>query len=168
MDLEDPVSHPATTIRGQVVSLHVHPDEPGEPFLALKSLQLVAEKGIKEDRRYFGRTSRSTGEPSRRQVTLIERDQIAEHAVALGLENIPPGAVRSNIETTGIDLQACLGREVKIGEAVLRFYEPRTPCAKMDAICLGLRQLMENNRQGVLAEVLQSGLIRVGDSIQPL
>jgi MOSC domain-containing protein YiiM len=128
----------------------------------------VAEKGIQEDRRYFGRTSRSTGQPSRRQVTLIEREQIAEHAAALGLEGIRAGEVRSNIETTEVDLQQLMGREVQVGEAVMRFYEPRTPCAKMDALFPGLRQLMENGRQGVLACVVRPGVVRVGDAIRPV
>jgi MOSC domain-containing protein YiiM len=35
----------------------------------------------------------------------------------------------------------------------------------MDAICRGLRALMENNRQGVMAEVVQSGTVRPGDAI---
>ena len=153
---------------GRVTSLHVHPAKSGEPLLTVDELHLVADKGIREDKRYFGRKSRSTGKPSRRQVTLIEREQIAEHAAALGLEAIGPGIVRSNIETTGMDLVSLVGREVAVGEAVVRFYEPRTPCAKMDAICQGLRQLMENSRQGVLAEVVKSGVVRVGDKIRPL
>ena len=128
----------------------------------------MAEKGIKEDRRYFGRTSRSTGQPSRRQVTLIEREQIAKHAEALGLEGIRAGEVRSNMETTGVDLQKLMGCDVQVGEAVVRFYEPRTPCAKMDALFPGLRKLMEDGRQGVLAEVIQPGVVRVGDAIRPV
>ena len=51
---------------------------------------------------------------------------------------------------------------------VLYFYEARTPCAKMDALCPGLRESMKNQRQGVVAEVIQSGLIRVGDLILPI
>jgi len=35
----------------------------------------------------------------------------------------------------------------------------------MDALCQGLRELMMNNRQGVMAQVVRSGKIRVGDSI---
>lgn len=128
----------------------------------------MAEKGIQEDRRYFGRKSRSTGKPSRRQVTLIEREQIAEHATAVGLETIRAGDVRSNMETTGVDLQSMMGCDVQVGEAVVRFYEPRTPCTKMDALFHGLRQLMENSRQGVLAEVVRSGVVRVGDAIRPV
>lgn len=151
---------------GRVASLHLHPPTPGAPLLPIDCVELVEAKGIQGDSRYFGRLSRDTGNPARRQVSLIEREQIAEHAIALGLEGIPPGAVRSNVETTGIDLVSFLGQEVKIGEAVLFLHAPRDPCQKMDAICQGLRERMLNNRQGVLAEVRCSGSVRVGDEIR--
>ncbi len=156
-----------SNLSGTVASLHLHSREPGEPFQAVKQIEVVAQKGIVNNPRYFGRVSRSSGQPSNRQVTLIEREQIAEHAVALGMLTIPPGTVRSNIETEGIDLIALLGREVRVGTATLLFYEPRTPCSKMDAICTGLRKSMEEKRQGVLAQVLQSGVIKVGDPLTP-
>ena len=153
---------------GQVASLHLHPNTPRSSLQSVELVDLVQAKGIQGDARYFGRVSQTTGQPSRRQVTLMEREQIGEHAAALGLETIPPGAVRSNVETTGVDLVALIGREVSIGGAVLFFYAPRDPCEKMDAICQGLRELMLDNRQGVLAEVRRSGIVRVGDMIRPL
>jgi MOSC domain-containing protein YiiM len=36
----------------------------------------------------------------------------------------------------------------------------------MDALCQGLRELMEDSRQGVLAQVVRSGTVRIGDAIQ--
>ncbi len=158
------MSSPA--LSGRVASLHLHPAEPGRPLQAVETIEVVAAKGIAGDSRYFGRVSRDTGEPSRRQVSLIEREQLARHAAALGLESIPAGAVRSNIETTGIDLIALLGQEIEVGEAVLFLYAPRDPCAKMDAVCQGLRERMMNRQQGVLAEVRRAGRIRVGDGIR--
>jgi MOSC domain-containing protein YiiM len=149
----------------RVVSLHLHPAEPATPLQSVDEIKVVAGEGILGEPRYFGKVSRRTGKPSRRQVSLMEREQIAEHAVTLGLESIPPGAVRANIETEGIDLIQLMGKKVKIGEAILFFYEGRTPCGQMDAICVGLRALMENNRQGVMAEVIQSGVIRRRDLI---
>ena len=131
----------------------------------VQQIEVVESKGILGEPRYFGRKSRETGEPSKRQVTLMEREQIAEHAGALGLESIAPGAVRSNIETTGIDLLSLIGKEIEIGEAILVLYGPRDPCEKMDAICQGLRELMMNIRHGVLAQVVRSGRIRMGDRI---
>ena len=156
---------PSPAPLGHVVSLHLHPAESGALLQAVESVEVVAGKGISGDARYFGRLSRDTGQPTRRQVTLMEREQIAEHATALGLPSIAPGAVRSNIETTGINLIGLLGRDIQIGEAVLRLYAPRDPCAKMDAICQGLRARMLDQRQGVLAEVVRSGTVRVGDAI---
>lgn len=154
------------SLSGRVASLHLHPSESDASLSNVNTIELIAEKGITGNGRYFGRTSRSTGKPSRRQVSLIEREQIAEHAATLGLQSIIPGTVRSNIETLGINLVELIGKNVIIGEAVLHFYEPRTPCQKMDAICQGLRELMENRRQGVLAEVIREGRINVGDSIR--
>lgn len=135
---------------------------------AVEELEVIVEQGIAGNPRYFNRRSRTTGAPSRRQVSLIEREQIAEHATVLGLQNIAPGAVRSNIETTGIQLVQLVGREVAVGEAILRFELPRDPCQQMDAICLGLRELMLNDRQGVLATVVKAGKIRVGDLVRVL
>src|ERR1017187_9112883 len=156
---------PSPALPGHVASLHLHPAESGAPLQSVESVEMVEDKGVAGDARFFGRLSRDTGQPRRRQVTLIEREQIAEHATALGLPAIIPGAVRSNIETTGINLIALLGKEIEIGEAVLRLYAPRDPCAKMDAICQGLPGGMMGERQGVLAEVVRSGAVRVGDNI---
>jgi len=151
---------------GTVASLHLHPPAPGAPLQQANSIEVIAGNGILGEPRYFERRSRATGKPTRRQVSLIEREQITQHAFTLGLDKIPPGAVRANIETTGVDLIALIGRDVVIGSAILHFYEPRKPCEKMDAICVGLRELMEPNRQGVMAEVVQSGRISVGDRVE--
>ena len=150
---------------GFVASLHLHPARSGEPFSSAEVLHLIAGKGVKEDPRYFARASRSTGQPSRRQLSIIEREQISEHAAVLGLMSIPPGVVRSNIETSGIDLQALVGKQVEIGTAIVHFYEPRLPCHKMDAIAPGLCELMKHGRQGVMAEVVRDGVVRVGDAV---
>jgi len=151
---------------GSVASLHLHPVEPGAALTAVEEIHVVEAKGIQGEPRYFGRTHCETGEPSRRQVSLIEREQLAEHAGALGVEAIVPGAARANIETRGINLVPLVGRQVQIGNAVLKFESPRDPCAKMDAVCHGLREQMMHHRQGVLATVVRSGAIRVGDSIR--
>jgi MOSC domain-containing protein YiiM len=161
------INESVTVLLGQVASLHLHPTDPGQPLNSVEAIEMVEAKGISGDTRYFGRLSGDTGQPRRRQVTLIEREQIADHASALGLRGIAPGAVRSNIETAGVNLIALLGSEIEIGEAVLRLYAPRDPCPKMDAICQGLRERMMDHRQGVLAEVVRSGKVRVGDRIVP-
>ena len=156
---------PSPALSGRVASLHLHPSESGTPLQSVEAIEVVEGKGIRNEPRYFARLSRQTGEPSRRQVSLIEREQIAEHAVTLGLQTIAPGAVRANVETTGMNLVAMIGHEVEIGDAVLFLYEARDPCSQMDAICQGLRELMMDQKQGVMAEVRRGGAIRVGDKV---
>jgi len=153
-------------IVGRVASLHLHPQEPGAVMQNVQEIEVIQSKGILDEPRYFGRKSSDAGQPGKRQITLMEREQIAEHATTLGLESIPPGAVRSNIETAGLDLVSLLGKQVEIGSAILLLYAPRDPCAKMDTICQGLRELMMGNRQGVLAQVIRSGKIQIGDRIK--
>ena len=155
------------SVTGRIASLHLHPTQPGAPLDAVEFIDVIADQGIAGEPRYFGRVIEASGRPNRRQITLIEREQVAEHALALGLKSIPAGAVRANIETAGINLVEVIGRQVEIGDAVLFLYQARTPCQKMDAVCNGLRALMENNRQGVVAEIIQSGRIRVDDPIRP-
>jgi len=152
---------------GKVVSLHLHPATSGEPLHSVNKIRAEEGKGIVEDARFFGRKDRKGG-PSRRQISLIAREQIAGHAAALALPAIAPGAVRANIEIEGVDLILLLGQQVKVGGAVLLFYEPRTPCWKMDKIAPGLQKLMASARQGVMAQVISSGEIRIGDAILEL
>jgi MOSC domain-containing protein YiiM len=152
---------------GKVVSLHLHPPVSGDPFLSVGEVRAEAGQGIVGDARFFGRKNRQ-GEPSRRQVSLISRELLAEHAAAHGLRVIEPGAVRANIETAGIDLGRLVGSQVKVGGAVLFFYEARTPCEKMERIAPGLCKSMAHGRQGVMAEVIVSGEIRVGDRVHPV
>jgi len=132
-------------------------------MLATDAFSVVAEKGIEKngEGRLFERGSK-------RQVSLIEREQLAEHANALGHPGFAPGDVRSNIETEGIDLISLKGKQIQIGEAVLLLYEARTPCWKMDELIVGLRARMEEERQGMLAQVISGGIIRAGDPILPV
>ena len=156
-----------TLLSARVASIHLHPAESATPMQSVNEIEVVAGKGIVGEPRYFGKLSRKTGQPSRRQVNLMEREQIAEHAATLGRQSIPPGAVRANIETTGINLIQLIGQKIQIGDAVLFLYEARKPCQQMDGICAGLRALMENSRQGVMAEVIRPGRIRCQDLILP-
>ena len=153
---------------GKVVSLHLHPVKAGESLSPVGSIELVVSKGIKGNSRKFDQTNKRSGQPTKRQVSLIEREQLAEHALALGHPGFAPGDARANIETMGTDLAKLTGHQVKIGTSILFFYEPRKPCHKMDALEPGLRERMENCRQGVMAQVVRSGTIRVGDTIAPL
>ena len=150
---------------GIVASLHLHPPKGGAPLLSVASIEAVAGKGLVGDHRYFGRLSRHTGQPSRRQVTLIEREVLADHARHLGVAPLRPGDARANIETEGIDLAGMVGRYLRVGTMLLQVVQHRDPCAKMDALRPGLRARMQPPCQGVLAVVVEPGFARVGDRV---
>ena len=151
---------------GRVASLHIHPSKAGEPMLSVDSMAIETNAGIVGNTRYWQRQSPSTGKPTHRQISLIEREQIEKHANSLGLPCIEAGLVRSHIETEGIDLVTLVHRKISIGETILYIAATRDPCHKMDKITLGLREIMMDKKQGVLARVVQSGHIRIGDAIQ--
>jgi MOSC domain-containing protein YiiM len=150
---------------GTVASLHLHPAESGAPLAAVAQIKAVASKGIAGDQRYFARISRRTRQPSRRQVTLIEREILSRHAATLHRHPFQPGEARANIETEGIDLAATVGHNLRVGSILLAVIEHREPCAKMDAIEPGLRALMTPPCQGVIATVIESGEASVGDPV---
>ncbi|MFM8421955.1 MAG: MOSC domain-containing protein [Verrucomicrobiota bacterium] len=145
--------------------MHLHPSKGGSPMVAVDEVTGVAGKGLVGDGRYYGRLSRRTGQPSRRQVTLIEREVLAAHAARLGCDAIGPGQARANVETEGIDLAGLVGRQLRVGTMLLEVVQHRDPCAKMDAVQPGLRALMEPPCQGVIAVVVESGEARVGDAV---
>jgi MOSC domain-containing protein YiiM len=128
------------------------------------SLALDPIRGILGDSRYQDR-QKPDGSPFKRQVTLIEREVLASHADALGVALFNAGEARSNIETTGIDLVALVGRRLRVGSALLELVEPRDPCWQMDALCQGLKALMDGGRQGVIARIVEPGVVRAGDRV---
>ena len=89
----------------RVASIHLHPGESATPMRSVNEIEVVAGKGIAGEPRYFGKISRRTGQPSRRHVSLMEREQIAEHAATLGMQSIAPGAVRADARCQ--DLRIC-------------------------------------------------------------
>ncbi len=133
----------------QIVFLQSGPKKK-EPLVPAPRLRLVAGLGIEGDRH-----AKPAGS---RQVLLMAE----ENCDAFGLA---PGEVRENIVTRGLDLQALApGTRLDIGEAALEITKDCEPCSFIDRVRPGLRAKMER-RRGMLARVLKSGEIRVGDAI---
>ena len=88
-----------------------------------------------------------------------------EHLDALDVE---PGAIRENITVEGEDVQAWpVGQRLKAGEAVFEVTMVCDPCHRMDELREGLRAELDGKR-GMLARVVESGEIAVGDEIELL
>lgn len=98
---------------------------------------------------------------SKRQVLLVDRE-------TLEAINLPPGMIRENITTDGLNVNGLpIGQRLRIGEARLEVSMVCTPCDLMETIRPGLRKELWG-RRGMLCRVLQGGVIRRGDPIEKL
>lgn len=112
-------------------------------------------------------------QPNLRQVHLIHSELFAEVA-AVGF-TLLPGDMGENVTTAGIDLLALpRGARLLIGpDALIELTGLRNPCAQINAFEPGLLKTMVGHddkgqvirKAGIMGVVLQSGVIRPGDTI---
>jgi len=97
--------------------------------------------------------------PPRREVLLVSK----EHLEAVGVE---PGVIRENITVEGTDVESWpVGQRVQVGNALLEVTMVCDPCSRMEDVRLGLRIELEG-RRGMLAHVVESGEIALGDAVE--
>jgi len=126
----------------------------------VESVQAVAGKGL-DGNRYF-----DTGRPHQ-ELTLIEAEQLeyalAEHGLA-----IEAAATGRNLLTRGVDLNALVGKQFRVGEVECRGIELCEPCKTMEGRTApgAIKALV--HRAGLNAEILVGGELRPGDEIASL
>ncbi len=99
--------------------------------------------------------------PPRREVLFAS----LEHLDSVGVE---PGAIRENLTVEGADVQQWpVGQRVRVGQAVFEITMVCDPCRRMDDLREGLRAELDDKR-GMLARVVESGEVAVGDEIELL
>lgn len=101
----------------------------------------------------------------RRQVTIIARERWIELTAALGVD-LDPRTRRANLMVSGIDLVSSRAGLLRVGTALLRINGETRPCERMEDAHPGLQALMrERWGGGAFAEVVEDGIIRVGDGV---
>jgi len=97
--------------------------------------------------------------PPRREVLFVSK----EHLDSVSVE---PGAVRENITVDGDDVQQWpIGQRVRAGGAEFEITMVCDPCHRMDELRDGLRAELDGKR-GMLARVVESGEVAVGDAVE--
>ncbi len=73
---------------------------------------------------------------------------------------------RSNVLVSGLDLQALVGSQIRLGSALVEVRGEVVPCHVMDAAKKGLKRALKLEwRGGVYGRVVESGQVHVGDKI---
>jgi MOSC domain-containing protein YiiM len=99
------------------------------------------------------------GNPPKREVLFVSK----EH---LDSVNVEPGAIRENITVEGDDVQRWpVGQRVRAGGAEFEITMVCDPCHRMDELRDGLRAELDGKR-GMLARVVESGDVAVGDAVE--
>ena len=122
---------------------------------ALREATLVAGQGLEG----------SVGRSRRRQITILSREAWESATAAVGYD---PGADcrRANILVSGIELARTRGRVLLVGSCRIEIGGELTPCERMDEAASGLRNALQPEwRGGVFAQVLEGGVVRVGDLV---
>ncbi len=128
----------------------------------VEEVMALAELGLEGDHR----CEKTPG--SGRQVTLIAAESIRTVEIYTSHHHIGPQQLRRNLVVSGINLNLLRHQQFRIGEALFEATALCHPCSRMDqALGKGGAAAMFGYG-GLCAKILETGIIRVGDSIVPV
>lgn len=131
-----------------------------DPPVVLHEVEAIAEVGLDGDH--------YASKGGKRQVTLISQEHIDAVASFLGKEEIDPLALRRNIITSGINLQALKGKRFQIGGAILEHTGECHPCSRMEENLGRGGYTAMRGHGGITCSIIRSGRIAPGDTIKLL
>jgi MOSC domain-containing protein YiiM len=148
---------PATT--GSVEAIWVA-GAAGAAGASLEAVRALPGRGLEGDRHVTGDGTFPSGVPGS-ALTLIEREVCDSFDPPLG-----PDEHRRNLVTAGIDVGALVGREFAVGGVRCRGMRLCEPCTVVERYASRpvLRALV--HRGGLRADILEDGVIRVGDPVR--
>ena len=137
-----------------------------EPMRRIPTGLLVAGVGLEGDRYALGGGTWARYPALEKQVTLIDRDDVAAVAADTG-SDLTAGDTRRNLVTTGIDLPALVGRWFTVGDVLLFGMKRCPPCTHLERLT-GVRLVKAMvHRGGINAAVFAGGPITEGAVVRP-
>jgi len=144
---------------GTVEAIYVA-SEAGSPAHSLEAVAALAGRGLEGDRHVTGAGTFPSGLPGS-ALTLIEAEVCESFAPPL-----EPHEHRRNVVTRGIALNDLVGHEFRIGSVRCRGMRLCEPCTVIQRYATRpvLRPLV--HRGGLRADILEDGVVRVGDVLR--
>lgn len=166
----DPYTQPAVHAEqraGKVAGIYVA-EAKTAPMRPVTSATAVEGKGLAGDRYAAGAGTFTPTSPRLRgyDVTLIESEVLEGVALDDGTR-LKPEESRRNIVTRGVDLNALVGHEFRIGEVRALGRRLCEPCVHLQRLTRPGVVSALVHRGGLRADLLSGGEIKVGDRIEP-
>ena len=135
-----------------------------EPPQSLKRVRALAGRGLEGDR-YAAMKGTFSDRPGNRDVTLIETEVLAAYERESG-KKLSAMESRRNLLTEGVRLNDLVGREFQVGAVRLRGLRLSEPCTHLARLTHPETLSGLVHRCGLIAEVLNDGELKVGDSVK--
>jgi MOSC domain-containing protein YiiM len=137
----------------------------GEAMQSMAQVRAVRGRGLEGDRYYLDSQVPPEDKKAGQQITLIEIEAVDALANEQGIA-ISPVDIRRNLVMRGVALNELVDKKFRVGEVVMRGIRLCEPCQYLakrtqPQVLPGLL-----HRGGLRAEILNDGVIRVGDALE--
>jgi MOSC domain-containing protein YiiM len=147
---------------GTVESIHIA-SAAKAPMRAVDQIEAIPGVGLEGDRYALKQGTFFKPEPDF-ELTLIEAEAIEAIRREYDVD-LPAGNARRNVVTRGVALNHLVGREFALGGVKVRGIRLCEPCSHLQALTeLPVIKAL-CHRGGLRAQILTSGVIRVGDAV---
>jgi len=149
--------------KGKIVSILISSAK-GQSMQPVSQAHAVPGKGLEGDR-YFNQMGTYSEKPGDgRQLTLIQIE-VFEALKEQGI-TLTSSDARRNLVTSGVPLNDLVGKEFKVGEVTLKGIRLCEPCDYLARLTTPEVLTKLVHRGGLRADILNEGIIHVGDNVQ--
>lgn len=142
-------------MRGEVVAVWLKRFKRG-PMDPVMFAEAIAGRGL----------AGNANQGGKRQVTIIDEARWRDAQNAVQAE-VDPSQRRANVMLRGVELQNSRGKMLRLGACVIRIYNETRPCERMEEAQPGLRDALSVEwRGGAYGEIVEGGLIQIGDAAE--